>query len=89
MNYNLKHFYLQLEERNGEYEYTHRSVHELPDGQIESAQRIADLIAKEYYGSNSNNEDGGYYFFGGEIFIKVSSLQLISEEHYNITRMYL
>ncbi len=80
---------LCLEEKNGEYEYLHRSVHILPDGRIATANRFAKNYAKEFYGGKAESEDGGYSFHGGEIFVRVNFWQFINEEDYNILRKYL
>lgn len=41
MENNKKYLLLRLEERNGEYEYTHRSVHEIIDGEIVSCKHLS------------------------------------------------
>lgn len=51
-----KFLLLNLEERNGEYEYTHRSVHVLPNSTRVTAMRIAKNYAKEFYGSKPELE---------------------------------
>lgn len=80
---------LCLEERNGEYEYLHRSVHILPDSRSTTANRFARNYAKEFYGDKSKPDNGGYYFHGGEVFVGVNSWQFINEKDYNTLRKYL
>ena len=89
MKKNRKFLLLCLEERNGEYEYLHRSVHELPDSRTTTANRFVKEYAKEFYGGETKFEDGGYSFHNGEIFVKVNSWQVINEEDYNILRKYI
>lgn len=89
MKNNNKFLLLCLEERNGEYEYLHRSVHELPDNRSATANRFARNYVKEFYGEKSNHKDGGYYFNNGEVFVGVNSWQFINEEDYNILSKYL
>lgn len=89
MKNNRKFLLLCLEERNGEYEYSHRSVHTLPNSRITTANRLVKNYAKGFYGGKAESEDGGYYFHGGEVFVRISFWQFINEEHYNILRKYL
>lgn len=89
MGKSAKHIFLFLKERNGEYEYLHRSVHEIPDGKQSTANKVAKNYAKEFYGGKPEKEDGGYYFHGGEVFVKVYSWQFISEEKFNALREFL
>lgn len=86
---NNKFLLLCLEERNGEYEYLHRSIHILSNCRITTVNRLVENYAKKFYGGKAESEDGGYYFYGGEIFVKVNSWQFISEEHFNILTQYI
>lgn len=89
MKNSSKFLLLCLEERNGEYEYLHRSVHVLPDNRSATANRLARNYAKGFYGGKAESEDGGYYFHGGEVFVGVNSWQFINEEDYNTLKKYL
>lgn len=89
MKNNSKFILLRLEERNGEYEYSHRSVHILSNSLITTANRFAEKYAKKFYGGKAESKDGGYYFYGGEIFVMVNSWQFISEEDFNTLTQYL
>ncbi len=80
---------LILEERNGEYEYYHRSVHELPDARETSMRKFAEDYLKGFYGGKSEKEDEGYYFHGGEVYVRISSYGIISREEYNVLSRYL
>ena len=84
-----KYLSLRLYERNGEYEYIHRSVHRLPDGRKATAERTAKNYAREFYGGKADPQDGGFYFNGGEVFVKVNSWDFISEEDFNVLAKYL
>ncbi len=86
---NSKFLLLCLEERNGEYEYLHRSVHVLPNSRITTANRLVENYAKKFYGDKAEPEDGGYYFYAGEVFVRVNSWQFISEEDFNTLTQYL
>lgn len=89
MKNNSKFLLLYLEERNGEYEYSHRSVHVLPNNLSATATRIAKNYAKEFYGSKPEPDDGGYYFNDGEVFVSVKLWQFISKKDFNTLRKYL
>ncbi len=84
-----KYLLLRLEERNGEYEYSHRSIHRLPDNRKATTDRYAKNYAKEFYGGKADPQDGGYYFIGGEVFVDVNSWDFISEEGFNLLNKYL
>ena len=92
------HMILVLEERNGEYEYCHRSVHKLPDEKTSTMKKCAEKYLKEFYGGKTekedngyyfHEEDNGYYFHEGQIYVRISSYQLISPEEYNVLNKYL
>ena len=89
MENNNKYLMLRLEERNGEYEYLHRSIHLLPDNKDETVDTIAKNYAKEFYCSVAEEEAGGYYFFGGEVFVKIDSWDFINEEEFKVLAKYL
>ena len=89
MKNNSKFLLLRLEERNGEYEYLHRSVHILPNSWITTANHFVENYAKKFYGGKAESKDGGYYFYGGEVFVRVNLWQFISEEHFNTLTQYL
>ena len=80
---------LILEERNGEYEYRHRSVHELSDAAEAAVKKYADKYLKGFYGGKAEKGDEGYYFHDGEVFVRIYSYQLIDQSEYNVLRRYL
>ena len=84
-----RYIILLLSERNREYEYYHRSVHEIPDGRKATVNKIAEQYARDFYGRLTAKEDNGYYFHGGEVFVRVKSWQYLSESEYNILRQFL
>lgn len=83
-----KYILLNLEERNGEYEYVHKSVHEIADASQSAIQRFAERFAKTFYGRASEYKEG-YLFFGGEVFVENFSWKMVSEEEYTILKKYL
>jgi|SRR3989344_5137042 len=84
-----KFLLLYLEERNGEYEYTHRSVHILPNNLNKAAVRIAEDYVSTFYGGGSEPRDGGYYFYNGEVFVRIRLWKFISKRDFNSLSKYL
>jgi len=84
-----KYMLLILKERNSEYEYYHRSVHQLPDAQLSTMKKCAERWLKGFYAGRAIKEDGGYYFHGGEVFVRIYLYQFIDEGEYNVLRQYL
>lgn len=89
MNNNTKYIFVTLEERNGEYEYLHRNVHQLPDSKTMTAKKFVKDYLKGFYEGKAEKKDGGYYFFGGEVFVQECSWRFISEETFNVLKQYL
>lgn len=89
MNNNTKYIFIKLEEKNGEYEYLHRSVHILPNSKTITAKQFVKDYLKGFYGGKAEAKDEGYYFFGGEVFVEVSLWSFISEESFNVLKQYL
>ena len=85
---NTKYIFLCLKERNGEYEYFHRTIHELPDNKKVTANRFVKNYPKDFYGGDTKTRDGGYYFFGGEVFVELYFWRFISEDDYNLLKLY-
>ena len=81
--------FVVLRERNGEYEYYHRSVHEIPDAKETTMKKYAERYLKEFYGGKRVKDDGGYYFHGGEVNVGISSYGMIRREEYNVLSRYL
>jgi hypothetical protein len=87
---NTTHYvFLTLRERNGEYEYYHRSVHHLQNIRENTADKIAKNYLKDFYGGEPEKKDGGYYFHGGEVFVRIDGLEFIGENEYKVLRKYL
>lgn len=84
-----KYILVVLRERNGEYEYTHRSVHELSDSKATTAKRFVREYLKTFYGGKAEKYDDGYLFHGGEVYVRESTWNFISKEHYDILNRYL
>jgi len=89
MEKNTKYIFIELEERNGEYEYTHKSVHELLDDKKTTTNKFVKNHVKEFYGGKAKPYDGGYYFHGGEVFVSISSWKSISKEQHDVLNQFL
>lgn len=86
---NTKYIFITLKERNGEYEYLHRSVHQLPDNKITTAKKFAGNYLKGFYRGKAEKEDGGYYFYSREIFVQEYLWCFVSKEIFNVLKQYL
>ena len=89
MKNDTKFIFIVLKERNGEYEYLHRSVHELSNSKRATAEQCVQSYLKGFYGGDAEAGDGGYYFFNGEIFVEESSWSFINEEVFHVLKQYL
>lgn len=80
--------FLKLKERNGEYEYIHPSVHEIPSEL--DINEFAENYASEFYDpSRMKPGDDGYYFNGGEVHVRVYTAMAISKRDYDLLKSYL
>jgi len=71
-----RYFIGQLEERNGEYLYTHTRRF-LADDPV----KYLDTIASRFYENDSGDQQGdGYYFHAGSVFVKPGTFQEITKE---------
>lgn len=83
------YLFLVLEERNGEYEYYHKSVHELAGEKRTIMKNYVNRYVKEFYAGKPEKGDGGYYFHGGEVFVSIYQYQVIEQKEYDVLRRYL
>ncbi len=84
-----KFYYSIMKIRDGEREYYSRSAFRASS--FESAEVIADKYAEAFWsnGYKENKHEEGYYHLGGEVHVKVDSMQEISETDYNVLSKYL
>ena len=85
-----KRFYVwNIEENNGEYEYTHKGVAELDD-KDDPLEWLEDYTSEFYGGGDGEkDEDTGGYWFNGEILCFVGGMQEISKDEYDIVKKYI
>ena len=77
--------------RNGEYEYTSKSVHIIEQQDI-TPQQAGDEYAKQFYNdvdSEPEETDEGFYFNGGEVCVWCDRAEEITEEQYNILNKFI
>lgn len=86
---NSNYIFITLEEVNGEYEYLHRSVHQINDSKIKTADRFTKEYAKSYYDDKVEVDDHNYLFWNDEVCIKKISWEFIDENEFNVLRKYL
>jgi len=80
--------FLNLKERNGEREYFHPSVHEIP-ARLDINEFAEDYASEFYDPRFVEAADDGYYFNSGEVHVRVYTAMAISKSHYDIMRSYL
>ena len=79
-----------IDERNGEYEYTHKGVVALDDGT--SPDEWLEDYTKDFYGGGEGepdeSQDGGYWF-NGEILCWAGGTQEISKDEFDVVKKYI
>lgn len=84
----MKYYYLEIFERNGNYEYHHKHVHtsdEFEDGQ--TPEEFAEDRAKNFY--TEGDPEGDYYWHYGELITKVYCIKEIPKEEYDVLNKYI
>lgn len=84
----MKYFYIEIEERNGEYEYRHKVVRSCPLN-VNPDKFFDDNLAGSWYGGEVDKEDDGYYYNGGEVFVELTRVEEITKEEFDILNKYL
>ena len=84
----MKYFYFQLKEINGEYQYRHKLITELPDD-VDPTKALNEAYAGSWYGNNSEAEGNGFYYNGGEVYVELTFIQEITKEEYDILNKYI
>jgi len=82
----MKYIFLNLKIINGEYEYSSKSVHAI--SKRRNIDVFANKYAKDFYTKKAYS-DGDYYFFnGGEVAVRVKTVQEITENEYQILNKF-
>lgn len=83
-----KFIFINLKIQNGDYEYHSKTVHELTEGITK--EEYAEDFASGFYGGDVEREHNGTcYFHGGEVAVKVCSVDDITEKEYNVLNKFL
>lgn len=83
-----KRFYVwQIDEVNGEYEYTHKGVAELDEN--EDPEEWLENYTSDFYSGGEKDEDEDCYWFNGEITCESGGITEISKDEYSIVAKYI
>lgn len=86
--YGKRFYFLNVAERNGEYEYNHKSVMELPHD-TDPIKYFHDTYPKDFYGGSVFEENDGFYFNGGEVCVCTEPFKEITKEEYEVLKKYI
>ena len=75
-----------IDERNGEYEYTHKGVVALDDGT--NPDEWLEDYTSDFYGGGGDPEDGGYWF-NGEIMCFAGGTTEISKDVFDVVKRHI
>lgn len=79
-------FYLwKIEERNGEYEYTHKGVIEIDAD--EDPDKWLEEYTSSFYGEGTKEDD--YYWFNGELICENGGTTEISKDEFGVVAKYI
>ena len=83
----MRYWFLNIQVRQGEYEFNQKSVHKTPKDEEFDAEEYA----KDYYGfaDDPDNDDGSYYFNCGNVCVEVYKIQEITQKEYNVLNRYI
>lgn len=84
-----KFIFATLNERNGEQEYSCKLVREIPKSSDEWKWVEKNILKGWYDDENAEKSDNGYYFFGGSLHVKVSLVQVITKEEFDVLNKFL
>ena len=75
----VKYLVIQLEERNGEREYTHRCLHTTKCDSIDFA---AEWYCAHFWGESTGLEDEWWWFH--DVMVRVYSVKEVSKKQFNL-----
>ena len=82
-----KYIVLNLKIQNGEYEYSSKTIHEIPEEV--NIDEFTEEYASEFYSKFSHEDSGTYYFNGGEVAVRVRGYSVITKQEYKILLKYI
>lgn len=86
----LKYYFIRINERNGEQEYSIPIIRQL--GKRKSIEKYMKDVIRTWYNSYSTKPefaDDGYYHLGGSIHVKIDHWCEISEKEFNILTRFI
>ena len=75
-----RYYVYAIDERNGEYEYTHKSTVRLDPDQ--DPHEWLEEYTSDFYGDGEKEDD--YYWFNGEIICWASSIREVTIDEYRV-----
>ena len=82
-----KNVFVEVQVRNGEYEYNSKSVHQIP---VEmKVEDFADAHARDFYGRFSYTDGDWHYFNGGEVAVRAGASMDVSITEYLTLKKFL
>ena len=84
-----KYYFVVLEERNGEQEYSIKSTKVVSEG--DTIDNLLDRILKQWYPRDEEPpiNNGWYEFFGGSLMAKVDRYEEITKEEYEVLSKFI
>lgn len=81
-------FYVySIDERNGEYEYTHKGAVQL--GEDDKPDEWLEDYTKDFYGGGDGEEEDGGYWFNGEIMCFAGGMTEISKDVFDVVKRHI
>jgi len=84
----MKYFILHIFERNGNYEYTHKMLTQMPDNSEQTPEEFLDETARTFY-EDSKEKDGDYWWHFGELVTRGDKITEVTKKEYNILQKYM
>lgn len=84
----MKYFILRIFERNGNFEYTHKILTQMPDNSELTPEEFLDEKARTFY-EYSENKDGEYWWHFGELVTRGDKITEVTKEEYDILKKYM
>jgi hypothetical protein len=90
MSEKMKYIYVEVEERNGEREYRHRAVKQIPVSITDITKWADENYAGGMYGGDApENFDGRWEYDGGEVSCELYKAEEITKEQYDVLFRFL
>lgn len=84
----MRYFIYNIFERNGEYEYTHKCLTEMPDNSEQTPEEFLEETARTFY-SDSESQEGNYWWHFGELVTRGDKITEVTKKEYDILLKYM